>query len=514
MISGIRTGPRLTLPRNHSASTLMLQRILSDPFALVLVVLFFGASIFIHELGHFLAARWRGLRIERFSIGFGPRLFGWRDKQGVDWRVSLIPLGGYVALPQLADMRGIEGDPSAEAAALPPISYADKMIVSVAGAFFNVLFALAIATVLWGTGLPVAEEMESTTVGYVAAELQDSEGFSRPSPAAVAGLQPGDRILEIDGDRVRDWEDILYGITTGALRSPNGNPMARLKIERADTTLDLDVFPMLDPFEGIRRIGISPAHSLIVGGTMPNSPAAIAGLQPKDRIIAVDDTAIFHSAILAERIQAQPEQPMRLTVQRGDAIMEIPIRAESVVYNTNGDTLPLIGVQWERLSELRHINPFSQIGDALSTTVQVLFALFNPRTDIGINNLSGPVGISYTLYVLSRIGILEVLSVVVLININLAILNLLPIPVLDGGHMAFATIAKLRGRPVPPTLMASAQGVFMLLFFAIFIYVTFFDIGRVHRNESAISEAERAANQRVPIEFSGNPQPGIEDVKP
>ena len=125
----------------------MFFRILSDPLAILLVVLFFGASIFVHEYGHYLAARWRKLRIERFSIGFGPRIFGWKDKSGVDWRVSLFPLGGYVALPQLADMRGVEGTPSEEAGRLPPLSYADKMIVAGAGAFFNILFALLLGTV-------------------------------------------------------------------------------------------------------------------------------------------------------------------------------------------------------------------------------------------------------------------------------------------------------------------------------------------------------------------------------
>ncbi|MFM7743298.1 MAG: site-2 protease family protein, partial [Verrucomicrobiota bacterium] len=103
--------------------------LLSSAWGIALVVAFFGGSIFVHELGHFLAARRRGLKIERFAICFGPRLFGWTGKDGVDYRVSVIPLGGYVALPQLADMEGIEGEGSEEAEKLPPISYADKMIV-------------------------------------------------------------------------------------------------------------------------------------------------------------------------------------------------------------------------------------------------------------------------------------------------------------------------------------------------------------------------------------------------
>ena len=122
---------------------------LGGAWSIFLIVLFFGGSIFVHELGHFLAARRRGVKVERFSIGFGPRIFGWRGKDGVEYRLSWIPLGGYVALPQLADMAEIEGGSSGDREPLPPISYATKIIVFVAGAVFNLLFAFALACIVW-----------------------------------------------------------------------------------------------------------------------------------------------------------------------------------------------------------------------------------------------------------------------------------------------------------------------------------------------------------------------------
>lgn len=482
----------------------IIQRLLSNPWAILCVVLFFGASIFIHELGHYLAARWRKLKIERFSIGFGPRLFGWTDKQGVDWRVSLLPLGGYVALPQMADMRGVEGDSQYQESTLPPISYSDKMYVAGAGALFNVLFALAIGTVLWITGLPVNEQMRTTTIGYVAESMVDRSGFQQPGVAAVAGLQPGDKLLAIDGRRMRNWEDVVYAITTGTGRSPNGNPMAEITFQRAGNSETVSVFPLLDPDERIRRIGIAPAVSLIVGETMANSPAQRVGLQPGDRIVAVNGVAVFHTTALTEVVLQDPDAAIELSVQRADDTFQTLVRAEKVVVNTLGETAPMLGIRWQPVTEIAHIHPFKQVTDSMRVTFRVLVALFHPRSDIGVSNLSGPVGISYTLYVISQISILDVLAIVLLININLAILNLLPIPVLDGGHMAMATFAKLRGKPISPNWIASIQGSFMLFFLGLVIYVSFFDVGRVGRNERQMIAAEQEAARRVPLQFSGD----------
>ncbi len=481
-------------------TTDILINILKNPWALFLVVLFFGASIFIHELGHYLAARWRGLKIERFSIGFGPRLFGWTDRQGVDWRVSLIPLGGYVALPQIGNLSQVEGD--SDGRPLPPLSYSDKMIVSVAGAVFNVLFALVIGTVLWSIGTNVDESQETRTVGMVVENMRDNSGSVRQGPAYRAGIVPGDQIIEIDGRSIQKWEDVLYAVTTGSGRSEHGSPLTEIVVERDGEQKSFTLYPLLDEHERIRRVGLVPANTLLVGGTFENSPAEAAGLKSGDIITHVDGTPVYHTGSFARIVQERPEDRFEITVKRGEETLTTHIAAEEVVYNLAGDTRPMIGVMWQPVRELQHIGPFQQINDAFTLTTRILAALINPRTDVGISNLSGPVGIGYTIYVFSQIGIRDVLAIVLLININLAILNLLPIPVLDGGHMVIATIEKLRRKPVPTNLIASAQGIFMLLFLALFIYVTFFDVGRVQRSETAIIEAERAEQQRVPLEFS------------
>jgi regulator of sigma E protease len=142
----------------------------------VLVVLFFGASIFVHELGHFLAARWRGVKVERFSIGFGPPILSWVGKDGVEYRLAWIPLGGYVLLPQLADLGPVEGPSKVDVDALPPISYVSKMVVFVAGATFNILFAFALACIVWVAGQPTFSELNTTQIGTISPTLKLADG--------------------------------------------------------------------------------------------------------------------------------------------------------------------------------------------------------------------------------------------------------------------------------------------------------------------------------------------------
>jgi regulator of sigma E protease len=275
--------------------------LLSSVWGIALVVAFFGGSIFVHELGHFLAARKRGLKIERFSIGFGPRLFGWTGKDGVDYRVSIIPLGGYVALPQLADMEGIEGESTEDVEKLPKISYADKMIVSVMGAVFNVIFAFVLACILWVTGMPVAEGSANTVIGYVPEQIITSSGHlaelglgnTVPGPAFSAGIRSGDRILAVDDSPVTNFNQISEAVMLGNRRDSQGNPTATFRLERAGETLEVVVQPArleVNAASGdrVRVAGLQPRTAVIIGGPAPGSPAEKAGLKSGDRVLSID----------------------------------------------------------------------------------------------------------------------------------------------------------------------------------------------------------------------------------
>src|SRR5213593_1889953 len=199
--------------------------ILKFIFVFLEVLLLFNLLIFVHELGHFLAARWRGLKIDRFAIWFGKPI--WKTKvNGVEYALGSIPAGGYVALPQMATMEAIEGKSESSGQPLPPIAARDKIIVAFAGPLFSFLLALGFAVVVMMVGRPVSESEMTTTIGYV----------EKDGPADKVGLRPGDRILEVDGRRVTKFGGMGDSVTWRIVRSEGET--VPIKVERDGAVLE------------------------------------------------------------------------------------------------------------------------------------------------------------------------------------------------------------------------------------------------------------------------------------
>lgn len=462
----------------------MLNFLLTNLWSVLLIAVFFGGSIFVHELGHFLAARRRGVVVERFSIGFGPKIFSWKGKDGVEYRLSWLPLGGYVSLPQLADMRGIEGESNTDIKRIPPPSYATKMIVFGAGAFFNIIFAFALACVVWGLGQPVASEDQTTRVGYVAPSIISSDGKTVPGPGVAAGLLPGDIIRKIDGKQVSAFSQIDQLVALGAGRNAQGGPQVEISVERDGQMLTLAAAPVYTGSDEIRTLAIEPAVKPMISSVGTGSAAAEAGLLPGDVITHIDGLSADYVSFVSEHLRTTNGRPVKITYRRADRTGEVTVQPRLVSDSGTTAPAPRIGVslQGEFNLIVIHTPPWKQIENHVVSTWRTLMSLINPKSDIGPSKLSGPVGIARVFHILSKIDIRLVLGFTVFVNINLAILNLLPIPVLDGGHMMFATMGRLRGRSLPADFIATTQGVFMVLILTMVIYVTFFDVRRWSRD--------------------------------
>ena len=470
--------------------------IFSNVWSLALIIFFFGGSIFVHELGHFLAAKRRGLRVERFSIGFGPKIVAWK-RDGVEYRISWIPLGGYVALPQLADMRGVEGEGSEELEGLPPISYASKMIVSVMGAVFNLLFAIALSFIIWQFGLPTTDLQTTTQIGFVTETLTLKDGTEITSPASYAGLQEGDTIRAIDGKEVDDWGSLLQTLVSGTRRDEYDQPKSVLTIERSGESMEIEIYPRVSGEDNVRRIGITPAEPLIVEGTLDNSPAALAGLKSGDVITAIEGQRFYSRYQLQDYLETNRDHAVEFTITRDGDLIERSIQPAEIQITKGGDKAISIGAFFAYPQKTIHPTPWEQIKKTFVIMYRILGGLVNPKSDLGIGHMSGPPGIARILWETAQVDIRIVIWFTIIINVNLAIFNLLPIPVLDGGHMLFATIGKLRGRALPLNFVATAQSMFMILLFSLLIYVSSKDIGRWFRDSR--NEREYRTNTIEPV---------------
>jgi regulator of sigma E protease len=439
------------------------------------VIALFNILIIVHELGHFLAARKCGLVVDKFAIWFGNPL--WSKKvDGVEYILGTIPAGGYVALPQMAPMEAIEGKSDTPREELPPASPWQKIVVAFAGPLFSFGLALVFACIVWVVGKPVTDTEATTTIGYV---LPDS-------PAGKAGLQPGDEILSIDGHSIKRFagigDSVMWRIVTSTA------PAIPIEVERAGQTLTLQVSPETKPHafwerSVPRKIGIAPAQeSLIVKKILPYSPVATAGIVPGDRVVALNGAKLYSDDPIYFTLKDHPFDPMRLTIVHEGVTRDVTVTPEKPV---NPATMPKdvpptgLGIdEWESSVRLVHQTPFEQVGESVQAVVGTLGALFAPHSTVGPSQLSGPLGIMNIFFaVLSGPdGWRLALWFAVVINVNLAMLNLFPLPVLDGGHILLSLIEWARRRPLSMSILEPLQTGCALLLIGYILYVTFFDV--------------------------------------
>ncbi len=470
----------------------MIAQIARVAFLILEVVVLFNLLIAVHELGHFLAAKWRGLLIEQFGIWFGKPL--WQKKiNGVLYSIGSIPAGGFVKLPQLAPMDIIEGEADVDRAELPPISALDKIIVALAGPLFSLLLALVFACIVWAVGRPVGEADVTTVIGYV----------MPGSSAEKVGLQPGDKILAVDGQQVTRFFGMNDSVSWSTVRSQGET--VPVEFERAGAVRTVQVVPYKPQTTGWRRQGtrqllLMPKETAIIESVEPKTPAAAAGLKPHDIVTGYNQTTLYSPVALADYIDKHPQEEIALHLQRAGAALTVQVKPKLLA--TEGEMKPRIGIGWDRNGKtfIAHPNPFEQVYQSVTGTLETLGAVASPKSDVKFQHMSGPIGIGHVYYMLfeNERGWQLALWFSVILNVNLAILNMLPIPVLDGGHIVLAILESIRRKPINIRILEYVQTACAVVIIGYICYVSFFDIGDFFgsRGEPGRPKATPAAAKR------------------
>jgi regulator of sigma E protease len=446
------------------------------------VVFLFGAAIFVHEFGHFWVARKRGLKVEEFAIGFGPKIVSWK-RDGIDYSLRWIPAGGFVRLPQMMTSAALEGgsgeeqasatgEGGQEAAPLPNVSALSKILVAVAGPAMNVIFAFVLATVIYFVGLPVP--VNPPIIGYV--DPKSHEGR--------LGIHDGDRIVAIDGKPVKSWDDIfkttilaltnVFQVTIvheGTSNAPAGGSNVYALTASINDAMVLK----------FKTLNLEPRDHLVVGEVNPGTPAAAAQLKVDDELVSFAGTPISSQEQFTNLVQAYGGKATPIVVKRGDARLTLVVTSAQDQKSKRF----LLGIKFgpgkevDRF-ELEHPTPLAQVREVWEQLYGTVTALVHSHeSGVKASDLSGPVGIASMLALQVKSDYRLALHFLVMLNINLAILNLLPIPVLDGGHVVMAILERIRRRPLEVRVVEYTTTVFAVLIISFMLYVTFFDIRRI-----------------------------------
>ena len=445
-------------------------------YVIVAVLLLFGAAIFVHEWGHYIVALKRGLKVEEFAIGMGPKLYSWK-RGDVVWSIRAIPAGGFVKLPQMITSEALEGGYEGEEP-LAPISPLSKILVAFAGPVMNVVFAFVIAGVIYFVGLPVP--INPPIVGYV-----DPDSLEY-----MAGIRDGDRVVEVDGNAVNSWQDIQEA---AAFALTN---VLDVTVEREGSQSTYQIATRESEALGIKLLPLDPKDHPVVVQVMDGGAAQEAGLEENDVFLSFGGVPVVGQQQLIDLIGKRPDETTDIEIQRGDERLALQITPKYDPSAKAGRIGVMISASTTTVYELQKPGPtpMAQVNRVLAIMGRTFTALYHSdKTGVGAKDLSGPVGILGMLGNQVLIDYRLALSFMVLLNINLAILNLLPIPVLDGGHIMMALYEAIFRRPVSLKVQEYTTTAFAILLIGFMLYVTVFgDLRRMSLMKSMFKQGSNA----------------------
>lgn len=404
-----------------------------------------GVLITVHEFGHFWVARRCGVRVERFSIGFGKALWRRTDKLGTEYVIALIPLGGYV---KMLDERAEPVAPELRHYAFNNKTVGQRAAIIAAGPIANFLFAIFAYWLVFIIGVP--------GVRPVVGEITPN------SIAAQAQIQPGTELKAVDGIETPDWDAVRLQLVAKIADEHTTLSVAQFgSNQRQDKTLDLRQWAFEpDKEDPVSSLGIRPRGPQIepvLSEVQVNSAASKAGLQAGDRIVKVNGQPLTQWMTFVTLVRDNPDKPLALDIERQGSSLSLTLTPDSKQVNGKAEgfagVVPKVIPLPDEYKTVRQYGPFSAVLEAsdktwqlMKLTVSMLGKLITG--DVKLNNLSGPISIAQGAGMSAEFGVIYYLMFLALISVNLGIINLFPLPVLDGGHLLFLAIEKLKGGPV------------------------------------------------------------------
>ncbi|NLJ91985.1 MAG: sigma E protease regulator RseP [Aeromonadales bacterium] len=404
-----------------------------------------GILVAVHEYGHFWVARRNGVKVERFSIGFGKAIWRRVGRDGTEYVLAMIPLGGYV---KMLDGRVDEVPLAMQGQAFNHKSVWARMAIVVAGPMANFLFAIFAFWLMFLIGVPAIKPVFDDVLPN--------------SPAAQAGLTPGSEITAIDGKKVRTWEDVNFALIGRIGEASTEFELTSKSGQARSTTIPLAAWQFnpeqTSPITALGLVPVGAQFTLTVANVVAGGPAEAAGLQIDDKLISVNNEPLADWPHMVSIIQSAPDTELALVVERNGERLNltlIPERRESSerVVGYAGLAPQVLPVDEQYQFDLRY-GPLAAVGAGISRTWDLTVLTFNMLGKlvtgaVSVDNLSGPISIAKGAGATAEYGLVYFLGFMALVSVNLGIINLLPLPVLDGGHLLFFVIEALTGRPVP-----------------------------------------------------------------
>ncbi|HEX4301789.1 MAG TPA: RIP metalloprotease RseP [Rhizomicrobium sp.] len=429
--------------------------------------------VFFHELGHFSVARFFGVRVETFSIGFGRGMVKWTDKKGTLWKIGWIPLGGFVKFfgdadgASTPDREGVAAmTPAERAVAFPFKPVWQRALIVVAGPVANFILAFVM---LAGLMMIHGRVVIPPVVGKIAPH----------SPAQIAGLHMGDRIVSIDGSAVSTFGEIEQIVSLSA------NQRLPIMLDRGASRLTLWATPheitITDPFKNKQRIGdlgFNPPGPPLIESVSPGTPAQRAGIRPGDRFVSVNGQSVIDTEDVRNIVSTHAGRDLVLVMSRGGKPVTLhatPIR--------NDQKEGILGISFVAQGTLQRLGPLEAAGAAVGAVEDIMSLTFRSREQLFRGNtsqLSGPIGILKISGQVASVSFLWLIQLAALISVSIGLVNLFPIPLLDGGHLLYYAFEGVLGRPLGERAQDVGFRLGLAVVLGIFLLATWNDLVRLN----------------------------------